>query len=107
MLSPPQRKTMCDRTDRISVDLAGIATAVPGHKVSQEQVAERARTLFPQYARLEDLHSNSGIETRYACKPRDWYLEPRTWEERTSVFHEHALPLLEDVTRRSVEATGL
>ncbi|MEM7316739.1 MAG: hypothetical protein AAF497_26700, partial [Planctomycetota bacterium] len=107
MLNREQHQKNLVSSERVAVSVVGISTAVPKHKVTQEQVADRANILFPQYARLEGLHSNSGIETRYACKPRDWYLEPRTWEERTDVFQEHALELLEDVARRSVKQAGL
>ncbi len=107
MLSELEGQALGRQGGQIVVDIAGIATAVPEHKVTQEEVAYRAQTVFPQYARLEGLYTNTGIEFRYACEPRDWYLEPRTWEERTQSFQHHSLSLLEDVARRSVASAGL
>jgi alkylresorcinol/alkylpyrone synthase len=75
--------------------------------VTQEEVAHRARTVFPQYARLDGLYTNTGIDTRYACHPSDWYHETRTWEERTHSFQRFAMELLETVTVSATGAAGL
>ena len=63
------------RTTGFDVEIAGVAVAVPEHKVSQQDIAERAKAVFPHLARLGALYSNTGIETRYACQPKDWYYE--------------------------------
>lgn len=89
------------------VDILSVTKAVPAHKVTQDEVAHRARTVYPQYARLDALYTNTGIDTRYACHPSDWYHETRTWEERTASFQSHAMELLESVARSSIEAAGL
>ena len=89
------------------VAIAGVATAVPQHKVSQDDIAERAKAVFPHLARLEGLYANTGIESRYACQPKDWYYERHGWEARTEVFQRHALQLLEEVTLAAIADAGI
>ena len=91
----------------LDVEVAGVATAVPDHKVSQDDVAERAQKVFPHFARLGALYGNTGIETRYACQPSDWYYERHGWEARTEVFQRQALTLLEEVTLAATAAAGI
>jgi alkylresorcinol/alkylpyrone synthase len=89
------------------VEILSVTSAVPAFKVTQEEVAWRAQKVYPQYARLDGLYTNTGIDTRYACEPREWYLEPRSWEERSASFQRHAMDLLEKVAISSIEAAGL
>ena len=35
----------------------------------QDDVAERAKKVFPHLARSDALYANTGIETRYSCQP--------------------------------------
>lgn len=107
MLHQPGRQARLQADDRLPIDIAGIATAVPPHVVSQEDAATRACERYPQFARLSDLFANTGIARRHTVEPTEWYGEPRSWRERTASFHRHALPLLEDVARRSVDMAGL
>jgi alkylresorcinol/alkylpyrone synthase len=95
------------RTQSFDVAITGVATAVPPHRVSQDDVAERARAVFPHLARLDGLYANTGIESRYACQPKDWYYERHGWEARTEVFQRHALELLEEVTLAAIADAGI
>ena len=95
------------KAQAFDVVIAGVATAVPPHKVSQDDIAERAKAVFPHLARLDGLYANTGIENRYACQPKDWYYERHGWEARTEVFQRHALNLLEEVTRAAVADAGI
>lgn len=94
-----------DRADGVSI--LSLATAVPDHIVTQKEVAERARAVWPQYFKLEQLFANTGIERRYACEPEEWYLEPHGWEDRSDAFCRHALNLLERVASDAVAAAGI
>jgi alkylresorcinol/alkylpyrone synthase len=91
----------------IRVEIASVATAVPAHVTDQDDIAERAQKLYPQYARLEGLYTNTGIDRRYSVEPKDWYLQTHTWEERTASYHRHALDLLERVAKQAVAEAGL
>jgi alkylresorcinol/alkylpyrone synthase len=89
------------------VEIVSVATAVPGHVVTQDDAAWRAQKVFPQYARLDALYTNTGIDTRYAVEPVAWYLSEHSWEERTAIYQRHALDLLERVSLQSIEKAGL
>jgi alkylresorcinol/alkylpyrone synthase len=91
----------------IDVEIAAVATAVPEHITGQQEIAERAHKLYPQYARLDALYTNTGIERRYSVEPKDWYLKTHTWEERTQSYQRHALPLLKKVAAQAVADAGL
>ena len=91
----------------VDVEIASVATAVPEHVNGQQEVAERAHKIYPQYARLDALYTNTGIERRYSVEPKEWYLQPHTWEERTHSYQRHALDLLERVATQAVAEAGL
>lgn len=93
------------RADGVSI--LSLATAVPDHIVTQKEVAERARAVWPQFYKLEQLFANTGIERRYACEPEEWYLERHGWEDRSDTFCRHALDLLEQAARDAVAAAGI
>jgi alkylresorcinol/alkylpyrone synthase len=91
----------------VSVEIASVATAVPKHVITQDDAAIRAQTFFPQFARLEALYTNTGIDNRYSIEPMEWHLQPRSWEERTEAYQRNALDLLEQVARQAVAEAGL
>jgi alkylresorcinol/alkylpyrone synthase len=91
----------------VSVEIASVATAVPKHVITQDDAAIRAQTFFPQFARLEALYTNTGIDNRYSVEPMEWHLQPRTWEERTEVYQRNALDLLEQVAIQAIAEAGL
>ncbi len=90
-----------------TVEIAAVATAVPQHVVTQEDAKFRAQKVYPQYARLEALYTNTGIDTRYSVEPVPWHLTTHTWEERTSSYQRNALELLETVATQAVAEAGL
>jgi alkylresorcinol/alkylpyrone synthase len=89
------------------VAIASIATAVPKHRLSQQEVTARAARLFPHLASRGALYANTGIEARYSCEPADWYHQRRSWEERTQAFGRHAVDLLEEVALRATKGAGI
>jgi alkylresorcinol/alkylpyrone synthase len=92
---------------RFDVEIAGMATAVPAHKLAQAEAARRATRIFPHLRAQETLFHNTGIASRYTCEPPDWYEREHGWEERTEVFQRHALDLLEEVALRVTEDAGI
>ena len=92
---------------RFNVEIASVACVVPRFNVSQEMIAEGARSFFPHLEGSSGLFANTGIETRFVCEPPEWYLVSRGWEERTASFQRHALDLLEEATRRAADAAGI
>ncbi len=89
------------------VEIAAIATAVPPNIVSQDESRERAAAAYPEYARVDSIFTNTGIDRRFVCQPREWYLEEHSWEERTAVFQNHALALMEEAAVEAVAEAGL
>lgn len=92
---------------RFDVEILSVATANPPFQVTQAEAAQRARALYPHLEALWPLYDNAGVETRFNCEPVEWYLAPRTWEERTASFQKHAVDLLEQVTLSAVTAAGI
>jgi alkylresorcinol/alkylpyrone synthase len=86
-----------------------VATAVPSHKISQDEVMavlERARgkALRP---RMEQILRNSGIAQRYLAMTPDYYLAPRGWAERAKLYAEVAEQLFKSATAEALERAGL
>ena len=89
------------------VAIASVATAVPEFAVGQTEMIAQSLAVFPQFAHMESLYANTGVRNRYNCEPMDWYLSPRSWEERTASYQRHALALLERVALDAVAGAGL
>jgi alkylresorcinol/alkylpyrone synthase len=90
--------------------LLGLKSAVPPYVVKQSDAALYASKLFsgvPEIARMIPVFANTGIETRYSCVPIDWYLGDHGWTDRTALYVSNAVDLLEEVTRKLLEQTGL
>src|ERR1700744_1857689 len=78
--------------------LLAVKTAVPPYTIDQSEAATRARALFAgrrDIDRMMPIFVNTGIDRRYSCVPIDWYLEPHGWRDRTELFVNNAVDLLE------------
>jgi len=91
----------------LPVEILSVATANPAHKISQTDALANAAVIYPQFASVHGLFSNTGIDYRYTCQPTGWYQQVHSWEERTEVFQKHALDLLEQVALDAVARAGL
>jgi alkylresorcinol/alkylpyrone synthase len=81
--------------------LLALKSAVPPHVLEQSDVTVRAEHLFRErrdIGRLLTVFANTGIERRYSCVPIDWYTEQHGWSDRTALYVENAVQLLEKVT---------
>src|SRR5579863_174606 len=90
--------------------LLALKSAVPPYVIAQSEAAHYARSLFAQVrdiARLIPVFENTGIARRYSCVPIDWYLGDHGWLDRTQLYVENAVNLLEAVTRRLLAEAGL
>jgi len=91
--------------------LRGVATAVPRHALSQDDIMAAADRLFDrppdELERLMPAYGNAGILQRHSCVPLEWYLERHGWKERTALFVEHAPALLADAAERCVNNAGI
>ena len=80
--------------------LLALKTAVPPHVLYQKEVAERARILFEHredIARMLTVFGNTGIVKRHSCVPIGWYEQPHGWADRTKLYVDNAVDLLERV----------
>jgi len=79
--------------------------------VVQKEAAALARSVFaqryPAFERMARVFETSGIRTRYAVQPALWYLEDRSWPERTAAYLEGADTLFVRVARAALDAAGL
>ena len=99
--------TAREQAGALDVAILSVATAVPPNLVSQADIAQRALLVSPQFARYDNLFTNTGIDTRYVCESPDWYLSPKGWEERTKSFQRHAIDLLEETAIHAIADAGL
>jgi alkylresorcinol/alkylpyrone synthase len=90
--------------------ILSVATAVPPHRLDQararDEMALLART-HPEIQRLVPVFDRSGVETRYLVHPPEWYLEPRSFEERNREYVARGLELAEEAARSCLDAAGL
>jgi alkylresorcinol/alkylpyrone synthase len=88
--------------------LLSIGTALPAHKVSQDDVMavlERARgNALP--LRMEQILRNSGIEQRFLAMPTDYYLGPRGWADRSTIYAKVATKLFRHAVENALAIAG-
>jgi alkylresorcinol/alkylpyrone synthase len=91
--------------------LLSVATAVPPHVIDQDEAAARAAALLGgKVFRTPDiisLFANTGIRTRRAVRPMDWYVQTRPWDERNGVYLEEAEKLWLEAASSALERAGL
>lgn len=91
--------------------LLSVATALPPYRLDQSDTLDAARAIFADrmrdFDRLVPVFANTGIETRYAVRPLDWYLEPHGWPERTAAFRQAGLDLLEQAATVALHRAGM
>jgi alkylresorcinol/alkylpyrone synthase len=93
----------------LSPQLLSIGTALPPHKITQDEVMAvlgRARgKALP--LRMEQILRNSGIAERYLAMPTDYYLGPRSWAERSVLYADAAAALFKAATSDALDAARL
>ena len=103
----PKGKYALNRT----AHLMSVATASPPFCVSQTDVAALAAEMFASryddFERLSAVFATSGIETRQAVQPLDWYRQTLGWPERTAAFLAGGEALFIEAAGRALAAAGL
>lgn len=97
---------------KTSAHLLSVATASPPHVISQAEVSKIAGDIFASryddFSRLARVFGpSSGIVTRQAVRPLEWYAQSLGWPERTAAFVEGAKLLFIDAARKALAAAGL
>ncbi|HEV2652828.1 MAG TPA: type III polyketide synthase [Rhizomicrobium sp.] len=90
--------------------LMALTSAVPPFVLEQSDVSVRAGHLFQNtrdIARLMPVFQNTGIDRRYSCVPIEWYSGDHGWTERTQLYVDNAVALLEKVALQLLDQAGL
>lgn len=86
------------------------ATAVPPHRISQDEAREAAARVYRgrhELERLLPVFGRTGVETRYLIRPLDWYAEERSFEERNAQYVEKGADLAEEAVRECLQKAKL
>ena len=90
--------------------ILSVATAVPPHRVGQEEAKTFARGMFSRghgdFERLLPIFDNVHVENRYFCVPVEWFEQDHTFPEKNALYVEHALDLSEKAARRALDRVG-
>lgn len=89
--------------------ILALATAIPPHQLDQALARREMARLcegLPHLERLLPVFDRTGVETRHLVHPPEWYLEPRTFEERNEEYSARALELTECAVRECLERSG-
>ncbi|HXC27786.1 MAG TPA: 3-oxoacyl-[acyl-carrier-protein] synthase III C-terminal domain-containing protein [Stellaceae bacterium] len=95
---------------RLLPRLAALATAVPPHRLDQDNVVARVEQLFgrsPDFERLIQVYANSDIDCRYSVMPFAWFDEAHSWSDRNAAYLAGALDLIEAAARRALDRADL
>src|SRR5262245_32239292 len=89
--------------------ILALSTAIPPHRLEQAFARrEMARICEgqPHLERLIPVFDRTGVETRHLVHEPDWYLEPRSFEERNEEYAARALELAQKAVRSCLAQSG-
>jgi alkylresorcinol/alkylpyrone synthase len=95
----------------LSCSLLSLATAVPGHVISQDQAKDAGRRAFKGRAslfeRLSSVFDNAGIDQRHVVADIGWYVEEHGWADRNRLYLDAAEAMFLDAARKAIAQAGL
>ena len=87
-----------------------MATALPPHRVGQEEAKTFARGMFSRrdgdIERLLPIFDNVNVDSRYFCVPVEWFERDHGFPEKNALYVEHALDLSEKAASRALDRIG-
>lgn len=90
--------------------ILSVATALPPHRVGQEEAKRVALGMFSgahrDVERLIPIFDNVHVENRYFCVPVEWFEEDHSFPEKNSLYVEHASNLSEKAAKRALDRVG-
>ncbi|WP_119168071.1 type III polyketide synthase [Algihabitans albus] len=93
------------------VRIRGIGTALPPHRLTQEDVEHAAgavlRDSVSEFDRLALSFKAAGIDARYSVAPLEWFADPGGWHSRMELYREGALALFIEAARAALLAADL
>ncbi len=94
-----------------TIKLVSLETALPEYILPQAEAAALAASMFSDrnkdFPRLAKVFETTGIHTRYAVRPLDWFRHPHDWRDRTAAYLDGAQKLFVVAARKAIEAAGL
>src|SRR3569833_2332272 len=91
--------------------ILSLATASPPHVLRQDEVLAAANEAYgaqlPQFERMAPVVLHAGGIRRRMAMPIEWYLEPRTWPERSAAYEKVALDLFCEAAGKALDDAGL
>lgn len=90
--------------------ILALSTAFPPHRLDQSLARREMARLCegqPHLERLIPVFDKTGVENRHLVHEPEWYLEPRTFEQRNEEYAERALELTERAIRECLEKSGV
>ena len=94
-----------------SCSLLSLSTAVPPHRIGQDEAKERARRAFggkqALFDRLSTVFDNAGIEKRHLVAPPEWYEGEHGWADRNRIYLDAAERLFIDAAEKAIDQAGL
>lgn len=93
------------------VRLLSTATAVPPHRIGQEDAAALAGEIYAGrvegWEHLAAVFASTGVRTRYSAAPLEWFRDPHGWEDKARCYHDTASSLLAEVAAAALDRAGL
>jgi alkylresorcinol/alkylpyrone synthase len=89
--------------------ILALASVIPPHRLEQSFARREMARLCegqPHLERLLPVFDRAGVDTRHLVRPPEWYLEPRTFEERNEEYATQALALAAQAARQCLEQSG-
>ena len=91
--------------------IRSIATAVPVHRVSQDEARDFGARFFAEegsgLSRMLNVYGNAAIAEGYCCLPRSWYEDSgHGFREKNRLYLTHAVPLMREATIKCLAAAN-
>ena len=91
--------------------MLGLATAVPPHRIGQDEAKAVGRELFSGrkalYDRLSGVFDNAGIDGRNLVAPIEWYAGDHGWQSRNDLYLRASEALFEEAATAAIQRAGL
>ena len=89
--------------------ILAVSTAIPPHRLDQSFARREMARLCegqPHLERLIPVFDRTGVDTRHLVHEPEWYLEPRSFEERNDEYAAKALELTQKAVRACLARSG-
>jgi alkylresorcinol/alkylpyrone synthase len=107
-----ESRTESRRSGEVPVRIAGVASAMPEHRYSQDTITEALKTIYwngqlERSERLEQLHTRVGVDYRHFAFPLERYAQFTSWGETNAAWLEVAQELGIRAIDAALERAGL